>query len=443
MDYIIPSLADLLAPFRPCFRIEAFDNFKHVVAAWLVCPGTRTLSEVWQVSALPARRHFDAIHHLFSSAEWDWDEVGALLCLMLLVRLVPPGLVWIAVDDTLCRKRGKAVAFGGMFLDPVQSSKGRKVLSFGVNFVVLGLVVAHPLRPDRVYCLPVLWRVFRKKGLPGHQKRTVMAAGMARVACALMPTRDVCLLADSAYINVAVLGSMPPNLRVIGPLPLKAALYALPGPRVPGRRGPAPKKGERLATPKETFARDGLGKTRRVELPGGEEKSLRLRVLERVSWYSACKTRPVKVVLVRDPSGAWPDTALLCTDPSMAAADVVAGYARRWSIEVAFRDCKQHLGLQEPQVRTAKSVERAHATAFFVYGLTVPWHALHGEGAEAPRRDRPWYKHAVRPAFPEMLGALRLALWRGRYFGGSGDGEAARPTKEMVDSLMHCLATVR
>ena len=181
----------------------------------------------------------------------------------------------------------------------------------------------------------------------------------------------------------------------------------------------------------------------RVELPGGQEKRLRLRVLERVPWYSACETRPVKVVLVNDPSGAWPDTALVCTEPSMAAADIVAGYARRWSIEVAFRDCKQHLGLQEPQVRCARSVERAHAMAFFAYGLTVLWHALHGEGAEAPRRDRPWYKQAVRPAFPQMLGTLRLALWRGRYFGGSGDGEAVRPTKEMLDSLMHCLATVR
>jgi hypothetical protein len=443
VDHIIPSLAELLEPFRHCFRFEAFDNFRHVVAAWILCPGTRTLSEVWQASALPARRHFDAIYHLFSSAEWEWDEIGALLCLVLLARLLPEGLVTIAVDDTLCRKRGARVAFGGMFLDPVQSSKGRKVLSFGVNFVVLGLVVTHPFRPDRVYCLPVLWRVFKKKGLPGHKKRTAMAAAMAGDACALMPDRDVCLVADSAYINAAVLRELPANLRVIGPLPLKAALNELPGPRLPGQRGRTPMKGKRLPSPRESFAAGDLARAKPVALPGGREKRLRLRVLERVLWYSACKTRPVKVVLVRDPSKAWPDTALLCTDPSMPAAEVVAAYARRWSIEVAFRDSKQYLGLQEPRVRTPKSVERAHAMAFFCYTLAALWHALHGEGAEAPRRDRPWYGHAVRPAFPEMLGTLRLALWRGRYFGGEGDGEAARPTKEMVDSLMHCLATVR
>jgi hypothetical protein len=362
---------------------------------------------------------------------------------MILARLAPDGMVTIAIDDTLCRKRGKKVAFGGMFLDPVQSSKGRKVLSFGVNFVVLGLIIRHPLRQDRCYCLPVLWRVFKKKGLPGHQKRTHMAAQMARDACALMPDRDVCLVGDNAYINAAMLRDMPANLRVIGPLPLKAALNELPGPRVPGRRGPAPLKGKRLPTPRELFAQDDLPRPRRVALPGGRARRLRLRVLGRVLWYSACRTRVVKVVLVRDPSGAWPDTALLCTEPSMAAVDVVGAYCRRWPIEVAFRDSKQHLGLQEPQVRSEKSVQRAHAMALFCYSVSVLWHALHGEGAEAPRRDRPWYRDAIRPAFAQMLGTLRLALWRGRYFGGSGDGGGAQPTKEMVDSLMHDLATVR
>src|SRR3977135_2855365 len=106
MDYLIPSLAQLLDPFRPCFRDEAFFNFQHVVVAWLLCPGPRTLTEVWQISALASRKHFDAIYHLFGKAQWDWDELGALLSLLLLTHLVPSGYVWIVVDDTLCHKRG-------------------------------------------------------------------------------------------------------------------------------------------------------------------------------------------------------------------------------------------------------------------------------------------------------------------------------------------------
>src|SRR5262249_32789176 len=140
MDHLIPSLCQLLDSFRPCFRQEAFVNFQHIVVAWILCPGPRTLSEVWQICSLRTCKHFTAIYHLFHSARWDWDEIGTILCLLLLTLLIPAGFVWIAIDDTLCHKRGAKVAFGGIFLDAVRSSKRRKVFSFGVNYVVLGLV---------------------------------------------------------------------------------------------------------------------------------------------------------------------------------------------------------------------------------------------------------------------------------------------------------------
>src|SRR5436305_13040428 len=109
MDHLSPALAELLAPLHTCFRAEVFTTFQAVVAAWLVCPGPRTLSEVWQVSSRAGCAHWDAIYSLFNAARWDWDEVGALLCLLVLTQLVPTGHVWIVIDDTLCHKRGAKV----------------------------------------------------------------------------------------------------------------------------------------------------------------------------------------------------------------------------------------------------------------------------------------------------------------------------------------------
>jgi hypothetical protein len=446
MDYIIPSLAQLLEPFGRCFRQEAFFNFQHVVVAWLLCPGPRTLTEVWQISALASRKHFDAIYHLFGSAQWDWDEIGALLCLLLLTHLVPSGYVWIVVDDTLCHKRGAKVAFGGFFLDAVRSSRRRKVLAFGVNYVVLGLVVCLPFRPDRYHCLPVLWRVFRKKGTPGHCKRTELASQMARLVADLVPTRSVYLVADSAYTNAAVLRDRPANVHMIGPLPLKAALYALPAEPGPGQRGRRRLKGERLASPRQLFEDTGAcaAAEQLVPLAGQREKRLRLQVLPRVLWYTGCKAAPVQVVLVRDPSGSWEDTALLCTDVSLSVAEVVQGYSRRWSVEVLFHDSKQYLGLQDAQVRSEPSVARAHPMAWFTYSISLLWYALNQDGKqETPERKRPWYKQEQGGAFTQVLGTLRLALWQGRYFGEAGDSRGVPPSAESLLSLLHCLAAVR
>ena len=237
MDHGIVSLAELLGPFSACFaRPESFAVFQPVVAAWILCLRCRTLTEVWQLTGLGLKMHFDAIYSLFSSAQWDWEDLGVLLCLLLLTHLLPDGLVSLVVDDTLCHKRGKRIAFGGIFLDPVLSTKSRKILRYGVNYVVVALVLRLPFRPDRYYAFPVLWRVFRKKGLEGHRKRTQLAAELIRhLAAEAIPQRSFRLVADSAYVNTAVLSDLPDNVALIGPLSKKAALY-LPSPRGNAKR---------------------------------------------------------------------------------------------------------------------------------------------------------------------------------------------------------------
>src|SRR5512135_3209053 len=99
----------------------------------------------------PAHQHHDTAYAVFHSAVWEWDDLGLVTATLILTHLVPGGVVWIVVDDTLCHKRGAKVAFGGIFLDAVLSTKKHKTLRFGLNWVVLGVAVPLPLRPDRYY----------------------------------------------------------------------------------------------------------------------------------------------------------------------------------------------------------------------------------------------------------------------------------------------------
>src|SRR5437764_7411828 len=180
MDQLIPSLATLVEAFRDCFHPQVFQTFQALLAGWIVCLGPRTISEVWQATGMAARRHHDTAYAVFRSAAWEWDDLGIVLATLILAHLVPGGVVWIVVDDTLCHKRGVKVAFGGIFLDAVLSTKRHKTLRFGVNWVVLEIAVPIPFRPDRYFCLPVLWRLFRKKGHPDYKSRPHAAAELAR-----------------------------------------------------------------------------------------------------------------------------------------------------------------------------------------------------------------------------------------------------------------------
>ena len=95
--------------------------------------------------------------------------------------------------------------------------------------------------------------------------------------------------------------------------------------------------------------------------------------------------------------------------------------------------------MEDPEVRTPLSVQRAHPMAWFCLSLVLLWYALNREHVEKVNRDRPWYKRKVADTFTEMLGALRLGLWKERLFGEGGDGDVSM---EMVENLLNEMAVV-
>ena len=111
MDQLIPSLAILVELFRDCFHPSVFSTFQALLAGWIICLGPRTISEVWQATGWAARRHHDTAYAVFRSAAWEWDDLGIVLATLILSHLIPGGVIWIVVDDTLCHKRG-APSFG-------------------------------------------------------------------------------------------------------------------------------------------------------------------------------------------------------------------------------------------------------------------------------------------------------------------------------------------
>jgi hypothetical protein len=438
MDQLIPGLVELVAPLRDCFRIEVFQTFQVLLAGWVLCLGPHTISGAWQATGRAAKRHHDTAYAVFHSAAWEWDDLGIVLATVILARLIPGGVVWLVVDDTLCHKRGAQVAFGGIFRDAVLSSRSRKVLRFGLNWVVLGIAVPVPMRPDRYFCLSVLWRVQRKAGQDGYRTRPQAAAELARLLAEADPGRTFWRAGDSAYVNAATLRGRPANLHVVGPLHWKAALFQRPGPN--SGTGRPPKKGRRLPAPKalieDTTAYPAEAMT--IAFPKAT-RQLRVQVIRDVLWYRGCGDRPVTVILVRDPAGRWRDEALVATDPAVDAAFAITGYCRRWSVEVTFFESKQYLGLHDPRVRAERSVERAHPMAWFVGSLVVLWYCLGGHEGSHVVRERPWYKRKASPTFTDMLGALRLQMWEYEVFGESGE---ETPSPECIERLLHRLSAV-
>jgi hypothetical protein len=426
MDQLIPSLDHLLAPLAVAFRKEVFDLFRRMVAAWTVCLGRHTISRVWETTGQAEHRHHAAAYRLFSQAVWNFDEVARVWLARLLAAFVPGSRVWVVVDDTLCHKRGTKVAFGGIFLDAVLSSRRHKVFRFGTNWVLLGLVVQLRDRPDRSFCLPLLWRVYEKQGgkrKADHRTKPQLAADMIGVLAGWLPGRQLLVVADGAYMCKGLLHDRPANVEAIGPLCWKAALWqAVPG-QLPGA-------GQRLPTPAQLLADDEgwPATTRWITFPNGRRRRLHIKQIDGVCWPTVAGSRPVRVLLVRDPKGQWRDEALVATDPTLAYWLILAGYCRRWSVEVAFCDAKQRLGFHDPQVWSAPAVGRATPLAWLVGTLVVLWYAESGKDGPRARRCQPWYRHRPSLTFADMLASCRLQLWQ-HWLAEGGGSNAGREEK--------------
>lgn len=409
MDHVIPSLQTLLDPLSCCFRVEVFSTFTLMTAAWITCVGRRCVSRVWESTGRSKDHSHCPAFRLFSEAVWNWDEVTKVFLVQLLTTFIPGGSIWLVIDDTLCHKRGASVAFGGIFLDAVLSTKKHKTLRFGTNWVTLGLIVVLPFRKDRPFCLNILWRVCSKKDKKNpkhHRTKPELAGELLALIASWLPGRQLIAVGDSAYIGKKLLRDLPKNLSVVGPIHKQGVMTKPLAADAKKNR----KIGDRLTTATEAFADDSGWQDLLLHHPKGE-KNLKVKVLGPCCWYACAGQRLLQVVLVRDPDKKWRDEALMSTDLGLAAEQVILGYMKRWSVEVAYCDAKQMLGFHDPMVRTEKSVQRAHPMAWFTGVLVVLWYARTGIDEEQANRHRPWYKNKVSPTFADMLACLRLTSW--------------------------------
>lgn len=406
MNQLIPSFLAVVQVFSPCFRSEVFETFQQMVCGWIVCAGRRTVSRVWESTGLSAKRNHATAFRLFSASRWNWDELCIKLIHLISEHLVSGNDLWIVADDTLCHKRGARVAFGGMFCDPVSSSKRYKNFCFANNWVFLGVVVKLPFRNDRYFCLPVLWRLYRKKQSDPLRYRTKnqLVIEMLSVLRKALPTHKIMLLGDDAYVSRTTLMNLPPHIEVLGPIDWCAVLYNLPTKDMPPQR----KRGERLLTLREIQDNQKWqSHTVKVSLAKGQ-KFLDVKVLDNVLWYRSAGNKPLQVILIHDPSGVWRDEALVTSDINLSPQEMIAAYCRRWSVEVTFFDAKQQLGFQDQMVWTEKSVERAAPMSWFLHSLVIIWYATAGHTLPQAIRERPWYLKKTYPTFADMLATCRL-----------------------------------
>ena len=156
------------------------------------------------------------------------------------------------------------------------------------------------------------------------------------------------------------------------------------------------------------------------------------------------RSRPIRLILLRDTTTTRYDLALVTTDLTSPAEAIISRYAARWSIEVAFHDAKQITGLGETQNRTQRAVERTIPFGLITHSLVTIWYALTTTNPDQDittrRQHAPWYTTKTEPSYLDMIVKLRRLLIATRFHPGTTRTPTPQETLAVHQAWAHAAA---
>jgi DDE superfamily endonuclease len=373
-----------------------------------------------RVMGLSNETQFQNYHRVLNRDTWSSRTLSRIL-LRLLVRtfVAPDAPVVLGLDEHIERRRGGKIAARGIYRDPVRSSKAFFVKTSGLRWVSMMLLAPIPWAL-RVWALPFLTVLapserYHQEREMAHKKLTDWARQMITQVHRWLPERAIVVVADSSYAVLELLAAaaaLPTPVSMITRLRLDAALYDPAPPREKGTKGAPRKKGarqpsltQRLADPKTTGERVTLawygGTTRNVELASGT-----------AVWYHSAKpVVPIRWVLIRDPEGKFAPQALLSTNQTTSAPQIVEWFVQRWQLEVTFEEARAHLGVETQWQWSDLAIVRTTPALLGLFSLVTLFAHQLLQGKDLAARGAAWYQKAL-PTFSDTLALVRNQLWQ-------------------------------
>lgn len=420
---VIPSLELILQGLSVTYTAPSFLTFQEVFLGWVMCLGRRTEFRVFESvegeSASHRSRHpFDRYYNFFSRSAWTVQDLGHQIAVQIVVALNRLGELHLVVDGTLLHKTGKSVYGIGWFYDPVRSTKKRAATALGNQWIVLGLAI-RIAGTQRVFCLPIHAMLQQPgKNQPGPAD---LARQMLSDVMTWFPDRHLVLIGDGGFSAHNLLRDLDECVTYVGLMRGDAAIH---DPRLPTRRkgasGPKPKHGPRLPNPRQIAQKADRAKSRgavwrwKTISVTAYSATRKFKVCSfQAQWPKVFGTRPILVVVSRGLEAGYGDVYLYTTRLDAEPAWVVETYARRSSIEAAFKDSKQVMEIQKPQHWCQASVEKLAPCVWLMQSLVTLWYFTEGRNLPAARAARkqlgPW---ATEWSLRHMIHLLRRETLR-------------------------------
>ena len=413
------AIVPILQPFSTLFQQRTWQKAQILLVGAILSPRKRTITSALRVMGLSDDSGFAKYHHVLNRAEWSPLQLSRVLLLLVVQHLAQGDepLVF-GIDETIERRWGRRINARGIYRDAVRSSDSHLVKASGLRWISL-MWLAYIPWAHRTWALPVLTalapseRYHQRIGKP-HKKITDWARQMILQLRRWLPNRCIVVVADSSYAALDLLHfcqSMTRPVTFIARLRLAAALYTPAPPRQPGQMGRPRVKGQRLPTLKTLLdCPDTRWMSAALAWYDGVTRTIEFSS-QAALWYHAGKPPvPIRWVLIRDPMRQFDSQALLCTDTTVAPAQIIEWFVLRWQIEVTFQEARAHLGVETQRQWSDRAIARTTPVLLGLFSwITLAAHLLGNQCLGTPR-SAAWYTESE-PTFIDAIALARRHLW--------------------------------
>ena len=429
-------------------------TWQQIALGWVLHRGPATVTGIFRTLGNLADRHWTVYHRFFYRAAWSLETLSAYLTTHVIGPMILESgqcdaatgkpVADLNIDDTTAGRYGRHVAHAGWFKDASASGPATKgtVIHWAHNWIIGAITLRLPRWKLVRWVLPAVFALYRKR--PDCDKhhpfatRQVLAAQMVCHVAQALPGVKIRVAADGQYATRDMVTGLPQGVSLVSRIRCDAAIYALPpAKRRPGQRGRGRTKGKRLPTPRRIAGRRTQGwRTITVHRQG---KQVQRQVLGITClWYHVCGAVPIRLVIVRDPSGKQEDDLLFCTDASVPDEQIVQRYYDRWGVEECIWESKQQMGFETTRGWCSKTVNHQAPLAMVLVTLVKAWYSRCA--ADEPSllpEPTPWNPLKSRPSFLDMLAALRRVLWQHRI---SSNSRFTARVQDILKTVSYVLA---
>jgi hypothetical protein len=410
MSTLPASILPFLVPFHIIFRTgKTFSKMCLLFLGATICRGGRTVCACLRILGMQGEQAFANYHHVLSQSQWD-----GLKAVEILIKMILPftkGELLLVVDEHLERRKGKKIKAKDIYRDPVRSSRKWLVKCWGIKWVVLAVIIYFPWS-KRAFALPIFCVPRRPEEHPRCKNRYCRTG--IDILCQMLiiirrkfPDLAITLVGDGDYARVKLVRVCNRlSMGLVTRLRSDARLHEYPTRQQ--WRGRKVKLGNRIC-PSIKKRKWEKGSIRGY---GGKKQHAKWEAYKCL-WYAGKPEVILPIMAIWVKLRVNDEIILMATNVSLTASQVIEIYIKRWNLEVTFRECRDHLGIETQRQWSDEAVERTTPLLFCLYSLLILiGHDLYKKG-QITNRSTAWYqKNSI--TFSDLLVAVRKEIWKHR-----------------------------